>query len=110
MPHHRKKEVSSHDPTSLAGLLPAGIQSGDFPLIPPICLSEPVNEFMLFQHSDEVQQGKRRNEQDVHPEVVDHDGVSEPPESSEGSRPGRATESFCRPSFQFCGLFFPIPG
>jgi len=74
MPHHRKKEVSSHDPTSLAGLLPAGIQSGDFPLIPPICLSEPVNEFMLFQHSDEVQQGKRRNEQDVNPEVVDHEG------------------------------------
>jgi hypothetical protein len=35
-------------PTSLAGLLPAGNQSWDFPLIPPIFLSEAVNEFMLF--------------------------------------------------------------
>jgi hypothetical protein len=35
-------------PTSLAGLLSAGNQSWDFPLIPPILLSEALNEFMLF--------------------------------------------------------------
>jgi hypothetical protein len=58
--------------------LAAGNQSWDFPLIPPIFLSEAINEFMLFQHCDNVQHRKCGNEQDVNPEVVDYEREGNP--------------------------------